>query len=172
MAHSRGGLVASYFAEFLAKEASIDVPLVITMGTPFNGSYLAVKPLSWFSDSIREMEINSEFLAQLKQEIVEHSVSAYHFFIAKEDAIVPGESGYIKDYVDKYPESLHILDRHGHLSIMSSHRLVSHISSLLHDYIDDYQNDTEEVKISKLGELTLIEDYYPVKSEPDSLFNP
>lgn len=55
---------------------------------------------------------------------------------------------------------------------MSSHRLVSHISSLLHDYIDDYQNDTEEVKISKLGELTLIEDYYPVKSEPDSLFNP
>ncbi|CCD08418.1 TPA: alpha/beta hydrolase [Legionella pneumophila subsp. pneumophila] len=172
MAHSRGGLVASYFAEFLAKEASIEVPLVITVGTPFNGSYLAVKPLSWFSDSIREMEIDSEFLAQLKQEIVEHSVSAYHFFIAKEDAIVPGESGYIKDYVDQYPDSLHILDRHGHLSIMSSHRLVSHIAGLLHDYMDHCETDAEKVKISKLGELTLIEDYYSVKSEPAPSFNP
>ncbi|HAT8180063.1 TPA: alpha/beta hydrolase [Legionella pneumophila] len=172
MAHSRGGLVASYFAEFLAKEASIEVPLIITVGTPFNGSYLAVKPLSWFSDSVREMEIDSEFLLQLKEKIVEHAISTYHFFIAKEDAIVPGESGYIKEYVDKYPDSLHILDRHGHLSIMSSHRLVSDVAHLLRDFFNYCETDEEEVKISRSGEFTLIEDYYPVKSEPDSIFNP
>lgn len=55
---------------------------------------------------------------------------------------------------------------------MSSHRLVSHIAGLLHDYMDHCETHAEKVKISKLGELTLIEDYYSVKSEPDSLFNP
>lgn len=171
MAHSRGGLVASYFAEFLAKEASIEVPLVITVGTPFNGSYLAVKPLSWFSDSVKEMEIDSQFLFQLKQKIIENPVSDYHFIIAKEDAIVLGNSGYIKEYVSKYPDSLRILDRHGHLSVMSSHRLVSHTSYLLRNYFNQDRIE-EEVKISKLGEFTLIEDYYPVKSESNSISNP
>lgn len=171
MAHSRGGLVASYFAEFLAKEASIEVQLVITVGTPFNGSYLAVKPLSWFSDSVKEMEIDSQFLFQLKQKIIENPVSDYRFIIAKEDAIVPGNSGYIKEYVSKYPDSLRILDRHGHLSVMSSHRLVSHTSYLLRNYFNRSRINEGEVKVSKLGEFTLIEDYYPMKSEPNSISN-
>lgn len=81
MAHSRGGLVASYFAEFLAGDAGVKVPWVITVGTPFNGSYLAMKPLSWFSDSVREMEINSEFLLHLKEQIIKNSSSHYHFLL-------------------------------------------------------------------------------------------
>ncbi|KTD14530.1 putative lipase [Legionella gratiana] len=159
IAHSRGGLVASYFAEFLAKTAGIEVELVITIGTPFNGSYLAVKPLSWFSDSVREMEIDSPFLAQLKKKIMENPLSNYHFFIATEDAIVPGESGYIKEYVEKHPNSLTILDRHGHLSVMSSHRLVEHIGKLLRNCFHSLLNS--EIIVSKLAEYTLIENYSP-----------
>ncbi|ARB93237.1 alpha/beta hydrolase [Legionella longbeachae] len=159
IAHSRGGLVASYFGEFLAKQAGIEVPLIITVGTPFNGSYLAIKPLSWFSDSIREMEIDSDFLTQLKKKIIDDTLSNYHFFIAAEDAIVPGESGYIQEYVNKHPNSLTILDRHGHLSVMSSHRLVSHIGSLLSAHLHSQINS--EIVISKLAEYTLIENYFP-----------
>lgn len=55
---------------------------------------------------------------------------------------------------------------------MSSHRLVSRIAGLLHDYMDHCETHAEEVKISKLGEFTLIEDYYLEKYEPGSLFNP
>ncbi|WP_115708555.1 alpha/beta hydrolase [Legionella sainthelensi] len=159
IAHSRGGLVASYFAEFLAKQAGIEVPLIMTIGTPFNGSYLAIKPLSWFSDSIREMEIDSDFLNKLKKKIMEASLSNYHFFIATEDAIVPGESGFIQEYVKNHPKSLTTLDRHGHLSVMSSHRLVTHITALLSAHFHSQVNS--EVIVSKLAEYTLIENYSP-----------
>ncbi|AUH70889.1 alpha/beta hydrolase [Legionella sainthelensi] len=159
IAHSRGGLVASYFAEFLAKQAGIEVPLIMTIGTPFNGSYLAIKPLSWFSDSIREMEIDSDFLSKLKKKIMTESLSNYHFFIATEDAIVPGESGFIQEYVKNHPNSLTILDRHGHLSVMSSHRLVTHITALLSAHFHSQVNS--EVIVSKLAEYTLIENYSP-----------
>ncbi|KTC85261.1 alpha/beta hydrolase [Legionella cincinnatiensis] len=159
IAHSRGGLVASYFAEFLAQQAGIEVPLIMTVGTPFNGSYLAIKPLSWFSDSIREMEIDSNFLIQLKKKIIDNSLSNYHFFIATEDAIVPGESGFIQEYVKKHPNSLTILDRHGHLSVMSSHRLVAHIAALIRKHFHSLINS--EIIVSKLAEYTLIENYSP-----------
>jgi predicted alpha/beta hydrolase family esterase len=166
IAHSRGGLVAAYFAEFLAKLAGIEVVLIFTIGTPFNGSYLAIKPLSLFSDSVQEMEIDSEFLTKLKKKIDENQAKNYHFFIATEDAIVPGESGYIKEYIAKYPESLSILDRHGHLSVMSSHRLVSHITSLLSSYFNSSQKALTEMVTSKWDEFTLIEDYYPNTPRP------
>jgi predicted alpha/beta hydrolase family esterase len=134
IAHSRGGLVASYFAEFLAGHAGIKVPLIITVGTPFNGSYLAMQPLSWFSDSVKEMSLDSGFLLQLKKKILDNSITRYHFFIAENDTIVPGESGYIKEYINQQPSSLSILKRHGHLSILSSHCLVEAINYLLKDY--------------------------------------
>lgn len=160
IAHSRGGLVASYFAEYLAKVAGIEVSLVMTVGTPFNGSYLAMRPLTWFSDSIKEMEIGSDFLTQLKKKIMENLTNLYHFFIATEDAIVPGNSGYIKEYVDKFPDSLTTLDRHGHLSIMSSHRLVSTIAFLIRKIFHRTQEDLKSV-VTKRAELNLIEDYIP-----------
>jgi predicted alpha/beta hydrolase family esterase len=173
IAHSRGGLVASYFAEFMANLAGIEVPLIITVGTPFNGSYLAMKPLSWFSESIKEMEIDSEFLTRLKEKIMKNSISNYHFFIATDDAIVPGEAGYIKEYVDKYPHSLTILDRHGHLSVMSSNRLVSRIASLFRNYFNCPQRDSEVIisKMPAFTKLILIEDYFPGKSESNSNSN-
>ncbi|MCL9685310.1 esterase/lipase family protein [Legionella maioricensis] len=168
IAHSRGGLVASYFAEFLAKLAGIEVLLIVTVGTPFNGSYLALKPLSWFSDSVKEMEIDSEFLTLLKERIMENATGNYHFFIATEDAIVLRDSGFIKEYVDKYPKSLTIFDRHGHLSVMSSHRLVSRIAYLLCNYFNSSKNNSDEVIVSRLAEFTVIEDYTPEKPEPNS----
>jgi hypothetical protein len=168
IAHSRGGLVASYFAEFLAELAEIEVLLIMPIGTPFNGSYLALKPLSWFSESVKEMEIDSEFLLLLKEKIIENATGNYHFFIATEDGIVLGEAGFIKEYVDKYPKSLTIFDRHGHLSVMSSHRLVIRISELIRNYFNPSQNNSEEVLVSKLAEFTILEDYIPEKPGPDS----
>lgn len=153
--HSRGGLVASYFAEFLAASMPIEVPYVITLGTPFNGSYLATRPISLFSDSVKEMNVSSVFLARLKDQILENSTCKYHFVIASNDFIVPEAFAYIADYVDEHPESLTILKRHGHLSMMSSHYLVSQLSCKLRHY--EYSTYYE---VSKLEPFTLIKDYF------------
>ena len=56
------------------------------------------------------------------------------------------------------PNFLSILDRHGHLSMMSSHRLVSHIAHLLHEHFNNSENSTEVI-VNKMDEFTLIEDY-------------
>ncbi|KTD78310.1 esterase/lipase family protein [Legionella waltersii] len=161
IAHSRGGLVAAHFAEYLAKTLGIEVICIVTIGTPFNGSYLAMKPLSLFSDSVKEMEIGSEFLETLKQKIVENPASKYYFVVATEDSVVPGKSGYIEDYVKNNPNSLIELDRHGHLSIMSSHRLVALIVDWVHHYFNSIPKQSDAVIISKVSELTIIEDYTP-----------
>jgi predicted alpha/beta hydrolase family esterase len=161
VAHSRGGLVAAYFAEYLAKVLGIEVICIVTIGTPFNGSYLAMKPLSLFSDSVKEMEIGSEFLEKLKKKIVESPASKYYFVIATEDAVVPGKAGSIEDYVKNNQNSLIELDRHGHLSIMSSHRLVARIVDLVHHYFNSTPKESDAVIISKFADFTVKEDYIP-----------
>lgn len=163
IAHSRGGLVASYCAEYLAAFAGIDVPMVFTIGTPFNGSYLAIKPFTWFSDSVREMEVGSDFLMRLKKNIIETSKSTYYFFVAKDDAIVPTGSGYIQEYVALHPHSLSILEGHGHLSVMSSHKLVSLITSFLCKFFNPILFSGEnEVRTAPLEPHSRRENYFAV----------
>lgn len=126
MGHSRGGLVAAYFAEYLAKKYGIRVRAVITMASPFGGSYLALPPLTWISDSIKEMQINSEFLKELRDKIIE-SESEYFYFAAKNDRLVHHESTHI-------PEKgiLKTLDTpHDHIPMMSSRQLVKEVNLCL-----------------------------------------
>lgn len=132
--HSRGGLVISWFTEYLADESAIQVDLVFNFATPFNGSHLAMAPLKWFSTSVYQMEIGSEFLKKLGEQIM-FSKARYYFFEASDDFIVSTGQAYVLAYVEKYPESLIKVDTpHGHLSIMSSHKLVNEMHRVINAF--------------------------------------
>jgi len=155
--HSRGGLVNACFAEYLAGENDIQVEALFNFGTPFQGSTLAVAPLTVFSDSVDEMRPGSPFLTDLQEKILASS-SAYYFITGGDDCIVWGERSFIPKYVETHPGSLITLPRHGHLSMMSSRKMISPIRSGLfrssHDGVDGMVT-----KFHPLDEIELIEDY-------------
>lgn len=126
MGHSRGGLVAAHYAEYLAQDMDVAIKAIFTIGTPFGGSELAYGPLSWVSESIKQMQPGSQFLSDLavKLQVTQYP---YHCFAAENDLIVSLES----TCLPLWRHSLTVLDRHGHLSIMSSHRLVAHLLARL-----------------------------------------
>lgn len=130
MGHSRGGLIAAYFAEYLAKEAKINVRAVFTIGSPFGGSSLAVWPLTWISTSIHQMQIDSDFLKSLVKKIQQSDIVYYHV-AARNDAIVSLDSTY-----SKRNNPAIIFHNNGHLSLMTSPELLDyliyHITQLVH----------------------------------------
>lgn len=165
--HSRGGLVCAYAAEYLAAQNAIKVEAVITIGTPFKGSSLALPPLSWFSSSVKQMEVASEFLNQLKARVLDSAVR-YFFTVADDDYIVDGGSSSIAEYVQKNPDSLIKLDTsHGHLSVMSSHQLVSKIHAIISSYAPAQVINSGQAQFITSGVITedmIIEDYMPAST--------
>jgi hypothetical protein len=101
------------------------------------------------------MRISSVFLNRLKEKILKKSQSTYHFVVATQDFVVPEAFGYIDEYVEEHPESLTILKRHAHLSIMSSHYLVHQIACMLRTY-----ENTTNSEVSCMEPCELIENYF------------
>jgi len=128
MGHSRGGLVASYFAENLAKEIGVNILQVVCISSPLGGSHLAVFPFSYFSSSVSQMKIDSVFLDGLSKQIKKSS-ARYIYFAAEKDNLVSVDKTYVQES-DKQ-QRLIILDNHGHLSIMTSVRLAAHINETI-----------------------------------------
>lgn len=144
--HSRGALVCAYLNEYLAKSAGIDVLHCVSICGPFRGSYLAMQPLRFFSNSIEQMSKGSKFLQQLRNKINTEPNSPYTFVIGGLDSVVPNRSGYILEYVKENPKALVRLSDHGHLSIMTSTRLLDYIKKLLNQIID-IEEKQESAKI-------------------------
>ena len=112
--HSRGGIIAAYFTEYLAQLANIQVNGVISICGPFGGSVMAMPPLTWVSSSIKEMTLNNEFLIPI-QERVSVSPIPYFFFGAKYDVAVRHDDNCPRARLDE----LIMLDSNDHLSIMA-----------------------------------------------------
>ena len=144
MGHSRGGLVCAYFREYLAALSGIKVNKVFAIGSPFYGSDLALPPLSWFSSSVNQMQTGSEFLKPLRK-LMKLNPNVYHFFAAEKDSIVSLNSA----YVHKLSHALTVLDKHGHLSIMSSKRLADSILKTLWDIMPELSQNTACAEIEE-----------------------
>jgi pimeloyl-ACP methyl ester carboxylesterase len=114
--HSRGGLVAAYLYEFLAKEAGINVLFSFSAGTPFGGSLLALPPLTWFSKSVQEMQKGSELLQELHAK--KDKSHTYVCAAAAGDSIVKKEDATFND------EPAELFPHHGHLSMMHDPKLL------------------------------------------------
>ncbi len=126
MGHSRGGLVAAYFAENLAKNIGVNVHSVMSICTPFQGTSFSIKPLSWLSESVKEMDENSQFLSVLQEKIRQSSIEYFNFAVT-DDTLVSPDAAYVKGP----HSSLVLLDMHGHLSVMHSKRLMELLQNCL-----------------------------------------
>jgi predicted alpha/beta hydrolase family esterase len=127
LAHSRGVIVAAKFTEEKAKELGITVHAVIGIGGPYKGSWWAgAMPFSLLPGATQQLG-NTEYLAALCEKISKSNVP-YFNFAAENDFIVAEES----TYVHKDGKGAGVtLSRHGHLSIMSSQRLVDHTQTYI-----------------------------------------
>ena len=126
--HSRGALVASYFAEYLASENDVNIELVVSLCGPFRGSPVAMWPLTYFSTSVDEMRLDSQLLQELSDKIHQSDVR-YLFVGAEKDQLVKSDS-HLPYICERHGLNAVLLDRHGHLSIMSSHRLVDILNDM------------------------------------------
>jgi len=122
--HSMGGLISSYYSEFLASPG--EVSAIITLGTPFQGTKLAALG---FGQNVTEMIPNSQFLRELTKKIKVSSIQ-YHYIASKVDnLIVPWESA-IPSYADGSDgskENTFIVENRGHLSLLISSRVINQI---------------------------------------------
>jgi len=149
MGHSRGGLVASYFAEYLANEMDINVLGVVGICSPFGGSDKAIAPLTWVSKSVKQMQKGSEFLKELVDKIRESNFN-YRYFAVKDDSLVDIDSCCIEEHRD----ALTVLDTaHWHLSALTSHQLIEYIQEYVADIADEFE--LEKVPFLKLASQNL-----------------
>jgi pimeloyl-ACP methyl ester carboxylesterase len=153
--HSRGGLIAAYAAEKLARAKGIKVKGVMPICSPFRGSQLAVAPLAWMSKSVQQMQPGSDFLKDLEQLVDEShpdllkEASAseqasdraqYLFFVAENDMLVSHDSSFIH----RKNAIVVPLDGHGHLSMMTSNRIVGFMKNFLKRLFPQYKVNLEE----------------------------
>ena len=127
--HSRGGLVAAKFAQDMAREIGVTVHGVLPFCSPWNGSPLAVAPLTAFSSSVTEMMPNSEFLDSLRSSITRSDEESrkYFCFAVENDSIVPTEDSFMKENA----HSVFLIPKHGHLSILTSSKIIPYVSDCL-----------------------------------------
>ena len=137
--HSRGAVVAAFCQAFLAKTAGIEVLSVISICGPFLGSHLALPPLSLASTSVAQMQISSDFLQTLADQMIASGVK-YYYYAAENDWIVPPANAYLTQNCQAFTT----LKRHGHLSILSSHILVESIQENLEQICKPSQLTLEE----------------------------
>jgi pimeloyl-ACP methyl ester carboxylesterase len=135
MGHSRGGLVAAYYAEHFAALDGVTVHGAVLINSPVRGAMLAMRPLSYISESVREMETNSQFTNALSARIIKANKQKKYYFVAsRNDSIVHPEFSYLKENC----HSLYLDPNHGHLSVMRSTRLIGHLASCINAMADRF----------------------------------
>ena len=141
--HSRGGLIAIWAAQFMGRDPENNIEIVATFPicAPLKGSYLAKRPLTWFSQSVRDIKADSPMLVYLNGEVSQRPVCPYHFVVGSLDWIVP-KDGKVDAYVTSHSNSCLRIQGHGHLSIMGTEECQRYIAGVLTD-LYSYQNTME-----------------------------
>ena len=122
--HSKGGLVSSYYATYLACENKTNVTDVITIGSPLAGTPAASIGLGYDAS---EMKVSSKFHEELREKIREHSNIRFFHIGSTMDEIVPLSSALLGDNLERQ----YITDDLGHLGLLFSSRVTDKISSWL-----------------------------------------
>lgn len=119
--HSMGGLVSSYYSEFLAKPG--EIAKVITLGSPFQGTRLAALG---YGENVKEMSPASSFLQHLTSRI-QHSSIDYHYVASQIDNMIVPWQAAIPAHNTSANHQL-ILQDHGHLRLLISPRVVKQVA--------------------------------------------
>jgi hypothetical protein len=127
--HSRGCLVGGYFWEYLAEDAGITVLFNFSAAGPYKGSKLACSPIAWFSQSVMEMQPDSQFLKDFHRH--RDPSHLYPCVGAELDFIVTPESACID------PKNFKCLKLHGHLSMLGSEEFADYLLEWIFKAISD-----------------------------------
>lgn len=122
--HSMGGLVSSYFTEYLASPH--EVAKVMTLASPFQGTKMAALG---YGKNVIEMRPQSPFLAELNLRIQQSEVPYYAIASKIDNMILPWQSALLPSGLSKKEgENTLILEDHGHLRLLISPQVVEQIS--------------------------------------------
>ena len=109
--HSMGGLVSSFFTEYLADKDQVS--RVITIASPFHGTRLAALGRG---HNVAEMVPNSAFLEELRQRICASKTPYYLVASKLDNIVVPWSSAVIEESgIQRL-----VLNNLGHLSLLIS----------------------------------------------------
>lgn len=117
--HSMGGLVSSYYAEFLSEPG--EVTAVITLGSPFQGTKLAA--LGYGKNAV-EMAPHSPLLKEIAQRMQNSKIRYYYVASKIDNLIVPWQAAIASSNTHCQPL---ILDDHGHLKLLISPKVLSQV---------------------------------------------
>ena len=124
--HSMGGLVASYYAEFLTK-GDVNIKKIIALGSPLYGTRLAGLGAGL---SVEQMAPNASFLESLRSKI-ESSPIPYYFVASQMDnTIVPWDSALIDPLALDAPNQMIVPDI-GHLRLLVSTTVLDKVKQWL-----------------------------------------
>jgi pimeloyl-ACP methyl ester carboxylesterase len=122
--HSKGGLVSSYFANYLADETNAEVKNLITIGSPLAGTHVAYLGLG---HDAGEMRSNSKFHCELREKMEGNPNTRYFHIGSETDEVVPLTSSLI----GKVPSRQLCVKDTGHLGLVFSSRVADQVCSWL-----------------------------------------
>ena len=133
--HSKGGLVAMWW--ILRLGGSRFSKLIITMGTPFNGTYLAylalVTPLGLIWKDVWQMRPNSRFLKQLKESEPVKDLKIYNCY-SLADKVVKGRKAIFQGKGNIVPIPIHHVSHFGFLNSKhvaeTIHQIIQHANTI------------------------------------------
>jgi pimeloyl-ACP methyl ester carboxylesterase len=117
--HSMGGLVSAHYAEHLAKPDTVKA--IITLGTPFAGTWLAV---FGYGKNALQMRPESTFLKTLTQKIQQSSIPYYHVTSKMDNGIIPWDSA-LPTSTDLQKQC--IVENTGHLGLLISAQIIQQV---------------------------------------------
>jgi triacylglycerol lipase len=120
--HSMGGIVCSYFCEYLAKFR--EVAMVITLGSPFKGTRIAA---FGFGKNAKEMCLDSPFLTALAARIKLSKIPYYSIASKVDNIIVPWQSALLSNKAATKTQL--VLEDHGHLQLLISPLVMGQVAS-------------------------------------------
>lgn len=128
--HSMGGLVSSFFTEYLA--GLNEVAMVITLGSPFQGTQMAALG---YGKNVVEMQPQSPFLKELNSRILQSRVPYYAIASKIDNMVIPWQSGLLpietNEIGENTPNTL-VLEDHGHLRFLISPVVVEQVYQWIH----------------------------------------
>lgn len=127
--HSMGGLVASYYREFL--DHNQEISGVITIGTAFHGTKVAIVGVG---ANARQMCPGSQFLNLLRHKIQHHHQHYYQIATEFENLIFPWESSLLQDIAEDHKLVMHQVP---HLSMLHDPQ----VAKQLNHWIDAITNN-------------------------------
>ena len=120
--HSMGGLISSYYSEFM--DNNDEVKTVITIGTPFHGTKIAVAA---HGANMQQMQPNNQFLLKLCTSIATSKKKYFNIATQMDNLVFPWQSCLLENNA----ENQKVFQHQSHLGLIFS----KHVIQQIHQWI-------------------------------------